>query len=186
MAHARELGGRIKPVAFAQWKKDEVVCFASPGFVSAQDPLASLDGVLNGIRLERRHAAPLYFSGPGAGPEATARTIFDDVVEALSDRGTTRLGSLPRARVKAPTALGWYVSLRAPRLPDAEDLADLLAAHGVWVRRWGTTHTDEGLDARALLTLPCSSSELQSALGAVASASGCAVRSCPIVEVERD
>jgi homoserine dehydrogenase len=186
MTHARELGGRIKPVAVAQWRKDEVVCFAGPGFVSVEDPLAWLDGVLNGVRLERRDGAPLYFCGPGAGPEVTARTILDDVFEALSNRDVPPLGSLPRARVEAPTALGWYVSLRAPRLPDAEDVADLLAAHGVWVRRWGTAHTDEGIEARALLTFPCPSSALQRVLGAVASASGCAARSCPIVEVERD
>lgn len=186
MTHARELGGRIKPVAFAEWTKDEVACFAGPGFVPAQDPLARLEGVLNGVRLERRNAAPLYFSGPGAGPEVTARTVLDDVFESLSNRDVPRWGSLPRARVKSPTALGWFVTLRAPCLPDAEDVADLLSAHGVWVRRWGTARTHEGLDARALLTFPCSSSELQSVLGAVASASGCAARSCPIVEVERD
>ena len=186
MTQARELGGRIKPVAFAEWTRDEVVCFAGPGFVSREDPLARLEGVLNGIRLERHHGAPLYLSGPGAGPEVTARTILDDVFEALSNRTISRLGSLPRARVKAPTALGWYVSLRAPRLPDAEDVADLLAAHGVWVRRWGTARTDGGMETRALLTFPCPSSELQSVLGALASGSGATARSCPIVEVERD
>ena len=186
MSAARELGGRLKPVAFAAWTNDEVVCHAGPAFLTEDDPLAALAGVLNGIRLERHGGAALHLIGPGAGPDVTARTILDDVLEALAGHELPLSSPLPRARVVPPATQGWFVNLRATRLPDAVDIADLLSAHGVWVHRWGATRTGSGSHARALLTLPCSADELRTALGAVGSACGCVARSWPIVEVNHD
>lgn len=186
MKAARELGGRIKPLACAAWTGEEVDCFAGPAFLFQDDPLAALDGALNGVRLERRGSGPVHLTGPGAGPDVTARTILDDVFEVLAGRELRRSGPLPRARISRQGTQGWFVSLRATRLPHAVDLADLLAAHGVWVRRWGAMHTRSDADARALLTFACAPAELHLALTAVVSASGCIAKFWPIVEVFRD
>ena len=182
LARARELGGRLKPVAFAEWSDNVVTCFTGPAFLIEDDPLAGLRGVLNGVRLERDGSLPLHFTGPGAGPEVTARTILDDVVEVLADLRVPALGGEPRARVSSPSALGWYVTLHSGVLVDPVDVADLLGSYGIWVRRWGAAHRDSGSTARSLLTFPCSLAELESALRAYAAASGCATLAYPIVE----
>ena len=184
LARARDLGGRLKPVAVARWSDDNVSCFVGPGFLPARDPLASLGGVLNGIRIERRGTAPLHFTGPGAGPEVTARTILDDVVEVLRDDGTREIGGVVPGHVHAPAALGWFVTFQALSLPDVTDVADLLGAHGIWVRRWGAPRVEEGGTAQSVLTFPCNWHALDSALQAVGAASGSTTHACPIVEAD--
>jgi homoserine dehydrogenase len=182
LARARELGGRLKPVAFAEWSDNVVTCFTGPAFLPDDDPLAVLRGVLNGMRIERDGSLPLHFTGPGAGPEVTARTILDDVVEVLADRRVPALGGEPRARVSTPSARGWYVTLHSGALADPVDIADLLGSYGIWVRRWGAAHWESGGTARSLLTFPCSSNEVERALRAVVAASGCSTRVHPMVE----
>ena len=49
--------------------------FVGPAFLPSTEPLASLGGALNGIRLDGRHVSNLFFSGPGAGPDVTAATL---------------------------------------------------------------------------------------------------------------
>ena len=47
-------------------------------------PFARLGGVTNALRLIGASGRDVLFAGPGAGPEATAITILDDVVEAVT------------------------------------------------------------------------------------------------------
>jgi homoserine dehydrogenase len=180
LSHARELGGTLKPVAFAEWRNGDVSCFTGPAFVDNGDALAHVDGVLNGIRLERDDD-PLCFTGPGAGPQATARTILDDVAEVLSGNGATALREAAApARVTRPARLGWLVRLSSPtRLPFPDDVADLLGSHGVWISRWGGLDGRTGGWRRYLLTFPVSPGALESALRALSAASGCQTRAFP-------
>ena len=110
---------------------------------------------------------------------ATTTTAIGSRQAELSDS----IARLPDVMRRANTT---FVNLRATRLPDVVDIADLLSAHGVWAHRWGATRTGSGSHARALLTLRCSADELRTALGAVGSACGCVARSWPIVEVNHD
>ena len=84
LAAAKAAGGTLKPVVHAARSADGVCAFVGPAFLPASQPLASLGGALNGIRLDGRHVSNLYFSGPGAGPDVTAATLMDDVVQAVS------------------------------------------------------------------------------------------------------
>ena len=52
--------------------------------IGSTEPLASLGGALNGIRLDGRHVSNLFFSGPGAGPDVTAATLLDDAIQAAA------------------------------------------------------------------------------------------------------
>lgn len=183
MVRARELGGTVKPVALARWREDRVSAFTGPGFVPFGDVLAALRGVENGIRLERP-GLPLHVTGPGAGPDVTAATIVDDVIEALGDRRVPDLRGRP-ASVDPPSGWSWFVTLRSAALPAEIELADLLAAHGVVPRRWGSRHAGAGVAAQSLLTFPCSFGDLDHALRAV-TASGVASRAWPIVEGPHD
>jgi homoserine dehydrogenase len=84
LAAARSLGGAIKPVVSAERDTTGVHAFVGPAFLEAGEPLASLGGALNGIRLDGRHVGNLFFSGPGAGPAVTAATLLDDAIQAVS------------------------------------------------------------------------------------------------------
>jgi homoserine dehydrogenase len=86
VADARRRGGAIKPVVRASRSEDGVVTFVGPEFVGPDHPLSHVNGPLNGVLLHSRFAGPLFYSGPGAGPDVTAATILDDIV-TLAESG---------------------------------------------------------------------------------------------------
>ncbi len=92
IARARRHGGTIKPIVRARCSPDGVETFVGPAFVRDDHPLARVHGALNGVLLHSRYAGPLFYSGPGAGPDVTAATILDDVA-TLADMGALRRGA---------------------------------------------------------------------------------------------
>ena len=86
LAAARACGGTIKAIVSAERDAAGVRAFVGPAFLPATEPLASLGGALNGIRLDGRHVSNLFFSGPGAGPDVTAATLLDDAVQAIQEQ----------------------------------------------------------------------------------------------------
>jgi homoserine dehydrogenase len=54
------------------------------------DPLAGVGGVDNGVLIETTDGTELFFSGPGAGGEATAVAIVGDVVQVAKERADAR------------------------------------------------------------------------------------------------
>ena len=84
LAAARSIGGTIKPIVSAERDAIGVRAFVGPAFLPSTEPLASLGGALNGIRLDGRYVGNLFFSGPGAGPAVTAATLLDDAIQAVS------------------------------------------------------------------------------------------------------
>lgn len=133
---ARELGGTIKPIAWATRHGASVAAFVGPAFLPARNPLAALAGALSGIQLSGRYVSDLFFSGPGAGPEITAATILDDVVEAVSAcRRFTVAPAGPRTAcvARAPES-AWLVRVGFPGvLPDDATALALLAGVGLGV-----------------------------------------------------
>ena len=83
LAGARERGGVIKPVVSAELLNGKVRAFVGPAFVPATHPFAALRGPANGVILRGASSGEVTLIGPGAGPEATAVTILDDVFEVL-------------------------------------------------------------------------------------------------------
>src|SRR6185503_9048883 len=83
LAAARSIGGTIKPIVSADRDSSGVRAFVGPVFLPATEPLASISGELNGIRLDGRHVQNLFFSGPGAGPDVTAVTLLDDAIQTV-------------------------------------------------------------------------------------------------------
>jgi homoserine dehydrogenase len=136
LAAARSLGGTIKPVVFAQRDSSGVRAFVGPAFIAGTDPLASLRGPLNGIRLDGRHVSNLFLSGPGAGPDVTAATLLDDAVQAAS---IERRRSEKPARTLVPVlaaspATSWFVRVTFPGIvPVASACVPLVASTGLQV-----------------------------------------------------
>ena len=116
LAAARSIGGTIKAVVSAERDATGVRAFVGPAFLPAADPLASLGGALNGIRLDGRHVSNLFFSGPGAGPDVTAATLLDDAVQAASVE--RRIHERPRGPVHpvfpSSPATPWFVRVTFP------------------------------------------------------------------------
>ena len=159
LAAARSIGGTIKPVVAAERDAVGVRAFVGPAFLPSAEPLASLGGAINGIRLDGRHVSNLFFSGPGAGPDVTAATLLDDAIQATatlhSGAGAERsaglrLGPAPErsARLRlgpgpqrspvfpSSPATPWFLRVTFPGvLPAANAIAPLVAAAGLPVER---------------------------------------------------
>jgi hypothetical protein len=198
LAQACELGGRIRPLVWAS---------RGPTWLASDHPLAAVRGADNAIQLRGRQIGNLLYSGPGAGPEVTAATILDDVVEAVAGASTESgavnaggpsaavaelehaAGTLPYGRrcaqVVSP-ATPWFVRLRfGESAPAFGDLCSLLGSYAIWFRqtRWGRTAGR----AQALygLTGRCSRSRLEAALRVVEDATGGRSFACRALEDER-
>ena len=104
LAAARSAGGTIKAVVSAERNAAGVRAFVGPVWIPATEPLASLSGALNGIRLDGRHVSNLFFSGPGAGPDVTAATLLDDAVQAASIAKRIHHRPAPSTRLVVPSS----------------------------------------------------------------------------------
>lgn len=138
LAAARSIGGTIKAVVSAERDASGVCAFVGPAFLPSSQPLASLCGALNGIRLDGRHVKDLFFSGPGAGPDVTAATLLDDAVQAATtERQIDRRPPVtPRPVFPASPATPWFLRVTCPGvLPSASAVAALVTAAGLPVER---------------------------------------------------
>jgi len=144
---ARTVGAAIKPVVFARREAAGVHAFVGPALLSSSEPLASLGGVLNGIRLDGRHVSNLFFSGPGAGPAVTAATLLDDAIQAASTERVIheRPVSLTRTVCAGSPVTGWFLRVCCPgMLPSASAITAVVAGAGLSVERvadYNTAHT---------------------------------------------
>jgi homoserine dehydrogenase len=138
LAAARSIGGTIKAVVSAERDASGVRAFAGPAFLPSSEPLASLGGALNGIKLDGRHVSNLFFSGPGAGPAVTAATLLDDAIQAASFERQVHERPVSAARPVFPSspATAWFLRVTFPGLvPPASSVASLVAAAGLPVER---------------------------------------------------
>ncbi len=165
-AAARRLGGVIKPVALATLDGDAAGAWVGPAFVEDTHPFARLDGVTNALRLTTAYGT-CTFSGPGAGPVATAATIVDDVVEVLRGSAESAASATPSGRVadgpllNRPPRARWLLHVCAGTGLDVCDLAEHLA-----VRRIPATRIDVGDRAVTLLTSPAEAGTIGDLLAA--------------------
>lgn len=173
-ALASNLGGVIKPIAWADLASATVEAFAGPCFVPAGHPLETVGGVENGIVLQRPRLGRLVYRGPGAGPEVTAAALLDDLCETLSRPQRSQASWTPPDtghEICMSANTSWMVRLEFPKSPPHPDeLCEFLASHGIWAFRW-TTH---GNGRFAFLSNKLSRRKLEDALVALRHASGCA------------
>lgn len=169
VADAAALGGVIKPVIVADWSA-QLEAFAGPAFVAAEHPLARVNDVENALLLHTRRGC-LRFEGPGAGPDVTAATVLDDVTEIVTGVALPP-SAVPKAAAPHAPRTGWLVGLEAERLPDAVDLADYFASHGIYARRTTDRRVDQGCQHEALLTWPLHREPLERALETLGRATG--------------
>ena len=169
LAAARASGGVIKAIVTAERDGTGVRAFVGPALLPAAEPLASLNGALNGIRLDGRHVSNLYFSGPGAGPDVTAATLLDDAVQAASveKRIHHRPALSSRSIFPSSPVTGWFVRVTFPGvLPGAAAVRTLAASCGLQVERMAEYATAR---SHWIVAGPHSRRDLDAALAALAS-----------------
>ena len=137
---AWRIGGTIKPVAIASLDPAAAGAWVGPAFVASSHAFAPLDGVANALRLTGRNGHTVTFSGPGAGPDATAVTIVDDVVEAVTGQWTQRAAPRPAGSAVAVSALRqpargpWFLALGDnERAEWPTEAIDVLSSRGIRV-----------------------------------------------------
>ena len=154
---AAELGGAIRPVAIAvldATRGGDSGAWVGPAFVPHGHPLAGITGVGNALRILGPGPRAMTFSGPGAGPEVTAATLLDDLVEVAgaSPRSAATLPEPPprtgAGELGRPPAGRWFIGLRTSTGSDAAHVIALLTKHGV-----SPVHVSRSGDRLHLLTL---------------------------------
>jgi homoserine dehydrogenase len=172
---ARSLGGAVKPIAHARIDDNTIRAFVAPAFVPRQHGLAALHDAVNGLYLCDAAGREIGFTGPGAGPDVTAITVLDDVIEA--SRGGLAPGVERREIGITTPATAWFVRLSGRSgLPEGAQVADLLGSYGVWASRTSATTRQDGDARRWFLAYPCAEARLEAALAALSGAAGCATR----------
>lgn len=78
---ASERGGRIKLLGIATCTDSEIVQRVQPVFVPYEEPLARVEGVLNGIEISGDFVGDLFLQGAGAGGDATASAVVADLID---------------------------------------------------------------------------------------------------------
>jgi homoserine dehydrogenase len=164
LAAARRLGGAIKPVALAALDPVAPGAWVGPAFVEEGHLFASLGGVTNALQIAIADEHAVTFAGPGAGPEVTAVTIVDDLVEAVTGarpdeaRGlgagaVDERRSLAASAFHQPPPGAWFVAVRGAGAPD-----------GAWLDV-PVVRTTRSSEVFAAITAPMSWRAVRAALG---------------------
>jgi homoserine dehydrogenase len=110
LAYGRELGYVLKLLAIARRAPGgSIEARVHPAFLSADHPLARVDGAQNAVHIVGDLCGPVMFSGQGAGGDATASAVLADVVHVA--RRLALGDPVPPPRDSGP---------EAPLLPMAE------------------------------------------------------------------
>jgi hypothetical protein len=121
LAAARAIGGAIKPVVWAARGPLGVEAFVGPAFLSSREPLGTVNGAQNGIRLDGKDIPNLFFSGPDTGLNSSARTLLYDP-PPRNPRGP---------KLRAPIT-SWFVRITFPGVvPTDETVKALVSAVGL-------------------------------------------------------
>ena len=157
---ARALGYKIKLLGRAmRTGPNSVTAFVAPHLVSRANPLANVDGVMNGISVRGDAVGEAMFFGPGAGSLPTASAVAADIIDCVRDPHTrTYTGWWPSepGYVTAPDKIScrWMVRTASPladiaaafsgvRFISAPNCRRVLLCHRIYVRR-GAQGQDRG------------------------------------------
>ncbi len=91
VAAADRMGYAIKLIGRAKRNADgKVYAFVAPHLIPETNPLASVEGVFNGIQVTGDMVGEVMFYGRGAGKHATASAVVADMMDALTHREKRR------------------------------------------------------------------------------------------------
>ncbi|MEO0436576.1 MAG: homoserine dehydrogenase [Pseudomonadota bacterium] len=185
LSFARELGYCIKHLGIAKQWDHGVELRVHPTLLPKEQQLATVDGVLNAVRVEGHAAGATVYSGAGAGRLPTASAVLADLIdlarngsEAISGLGTTidnlrDLKVLPMGDVRS----AWYLRLNMVDEPGVmSQVANCLGAQGVSIEALIQRPPESGQQSVAVVvvTNEAREQELSRALDAINSLEGIA------------
>ena len=184
-AHARALGGTIKPIVAVDGLESntaDLTAFSGPAFVPTHHALARLKHTMNGVTLFDIAGNQLHFTGPGAGPEVTAVTVLDDVIDVATNGQVCAGAGASHSPVACPRT-PWLLRLTHPgTLPPSGDISTTLADHGVRSSRTSIRTAPGERWSHAILTHACDRPTIERGAAAVAAATGSIARAFRAVD----
>lgn len=99
IAFAREFGYRIKLLAIARRTPRGIEQRVHPCMVSANTPIAHVDGVFNAVAAQGDYVGPVMFEGRGAGSNPTASAVVADLADLAAGRSAPAFG-VPAVKLK--------------------------------------------------------------------------------------
>ena len=170
-AMAKTLGYRIKHLGIAQRFETELELFVGPCLIPEHSPLASIDGVLNGVLVKSDAAGETLCTGPGAGALPTGSAVVSDLIDlvrggqamSLTNRRSNiaELQVLPQGRIHSAFYLKMIV-MDEPGVIAA--LTAILARRGVSLDKIFQQNLTEGESMVVLITDHIQQSELDVAI----------------------
>ncbi len=137
LACARQFNAQIKPVALAYLGGPSAGAWVGPVLVPSAHAFTRLTGVTNALTVGAGDDA-VTFSGPGAGPDVTAASVLDDVVEVVRGNRHAPPGPTGSGRshvLRTPPTGRWFITVDwGPDTADsasAAELAQFLASHAL-------------------------------------------------------
>lgn len=173
IALANRFDYRIKLVAEAFRTNGNARCRVAPVLVSANHPLAQVNGPLNAVVVEGEPVGRLTFTGPGAGAGPTAAAVMGDLARLFEGPPTPPLGKATRdltaqiATIDSATDQGsFFIGARLADKPGTfAALTEQLGDAGVSIDKLiQESAGDTGAAPIAIMTHPCPRSAVEVAL----------------------
>ena len=173
--YASELGYTIKLLAVAQAsEKSGLLARVHPALIPLDVPMASVNGVLNAVEVEGDLVGPLWFQGPGAGPNPTASAVMGDILRIAKGVGSNGPASkTPEPFEIAPMAdhkCQYYIRLTAADRPGVlANVATVLSDADISISSVLQKDTDiyNSQADLVIMTHPARESNMQSAVSSI-------------------
>lgn len=144
VAHAEELGYRIKHIGLTRRREDGIELRVHPTLIPYRRLIANVDGVMNAALVQGDAVGPTLYYGAGAGREPTASAVIADLVDVTRtltvDPGNRvphlafQAGQLSDTPVLPIDAVetAYYLRMRAADRPGVlADVCRILADQGI-------------------------------------------------------
>ncbi len=173
--YASELGYTIKLLAVAQANSESgLLARVHPALIPLEVPMASVNGVLNAVEVEGDLVGPLWFQGPGAGPNPTGSAVMGDVLRIAN--GASSSGS--SSSTPKPFSIAsmddhvcqYYIRLTASDRPGVlANVARLLGEADISINSVLQKDTDieNGHADLVIMTHPAREANMQSAVSSI-------------------
>ncbi|HVJ68515.1 MAG TPA: homoserine dehydrogenase, partial [Caulifigura sp.] len=140
LRYADMLGYAVKLVATAKLVRGRLEMHTQPTLVRKDDPLAKVEGANNVISLTGDVLGETWFSGMGAGREATASSVVADIIDLAVGRAQLTFPHLdlwnerPKFELQPADEIvrRYYLRFNVEDKPHVmADLTDVLGRHGI-------------------------------------------------------
>jgi len=154
---AADMGYRIKLLAVAQLRGDELELHVSPTLVEKGTPLAEVRGAFNAVSVVGDAVGPVFYHGQGAGQMPTASAVAADLIDMVVGRTTITFktlelwsGKKPRVGLNHPgqATSRYYLRVVVQDRPGVlAEIASVLGNHDISIASMIQHEAQDGTEA---------------------------------------